>query len=109
MTIVNYIKECQEVDIPENKRFTWDTVLYKKCLYCEKKVKEEDVHFACPICNRGMCHTCYEKLQGTEEQIFDIDELDDLDNEKYNKLIKSSKGATRLICYDCYNRLLPSV
>ena len=73
----------------------------KKCLYCENKVEEDNVHFECPICHRGMCEVCYGDLQGTEEQIFDIDKLD-LDDEKYQKLIKASNGATRLICFECY-------
>ena len=44
-----------------------------KCLYCSKTgINKDELHFSCPICGDGMCEDCYENLQGTEEQIFDI-------------------------------------
>ena len=79
----------------------------KKCLYCKKdNLKEDEVHFACPVCGNGMCETCYEELQGTDEQVFDIDEIsDDMEPGFYSFVLSKSGGCTRLICYECLEKL----
>ena len=77
-----------------------------KCLYCNKQnIKEEDIHLSCPICSNGMCEECYGNLQGTEEQVFDIDELDNMEDKFYNFVLSKSGGCTRLICYECLEKL----
>jgi len=78
----------------------------KKCLYCGKKgLKQDEVYFPCPICGNGMCEECYENLQGTDEQVFDIDELDDMEDGFYSFVLSKSGGCTRLICYECLEKL----
>ena len=74
--------------------------LKSKCMYCGKKHSEK--HLQCPICDRGMCDSCYGNDQGTEEQYYDIaDSIED--DELYTALLVASKGATHLICHDCVN------
>jgi len=78
----------------------------KKCLYCGKKgLKQDEVHFPCPICGNGMCDECYEQDKGTDEQVFDIDELDDMEDGFYSFVLSKSGGCTRLICYECLEKL----
>ena len=72
-----------------------------KCLYCGKDV--EEVWLSCPICGNGMCIECYNNLQGTDEQCFDIDESIE-DEELHQKLKEAANGNTQLICYSCIEK-----
>jgi len=76
---------------------------YKKCLYCDKEEPQESLHFQCPICGNGMCDECYDKDIGTEEQCFDIDEME-LPEDLYKELFNKSKGRTQLICFNCVEK-----
>ena len=80
----------------------------KNCMYCDAKVKEEDMHFACPICGNGMCQECYDRDIGTDKQYHDIDDSVD-DDQLYYHLKEKANGMTNCICDDCVEEAIQAI
>ena len=68
----------------------------KKCLYCNNLTN--DPHFESGCCGRGMCQSCFDSLQGTDEQI----QIDYMDDKDWNRLIKGTRYENEAyVCFEC--------
>jgi len=74
-----------------------------KCIYCDNMTTYETRHFQSACCGRGMCQTCFDNLQGTDEQA----QFDSMDEEDYEMFVVKTglEGRGDYACFDCLYKL----
>ena len=74
------------------------------CMYC-KKSNTEDEHFACEICDEGMCDECCDLF--VEHDLHYNRPLECCDNKREIKLItKACGGEPEYLCEKCLGKIL---
>lgn len=85
-----------------------------KCDYCENKIENnDDVHFACDCCGKGMCEECFDCVVEHDQAIYDYHEAEE-DEQKYEAVAKhigvdTKRSYIGYLRYDCLDRILKEI
>lgn len=85
------------------KNIIRNLILKNVCIYCGERIwkPKDEKHFESCCCGRGMCQSCYDSLQGTDEQW----QMDHMEDEDYEEYIEGTniEGKGDYACFECFD------